>query len=149
VESDPEEDVAGKKDEENMVDADDIDSDDVPLSRKFSGSMAKRLRSSKGNAVLSEAESPKTRVKNVGHPRKDGARRWLKPLRVGQERGRLFPLVNLSMMLNRMWHTSPPQLRRNLLVRRLKELLKMCLLIRCHFTYLRMYNDGSLFFIED
>jgi hypothetical protein len=49
-----------------MVGVDDIDSDDVPLSRKFSGSMAKRLRSSKGNAVLSEAESPKIRVKNVG-----------------------------------------------------------------------------------
>jgi hypothetical protein len=47
VEIDPEEDVAVEKYEENVVDVDDIDSVDVPLGRKFGGSVAKRLRSSK------------------------------------------------------------------------------------------------------
>jgi hypothetical protein len=82
VETDPKEDVAGKKDEENVVDVDDIDSDDVPLGRKFGESVAKRLRSSKGNAVPFEVE--KARTKNVGIGPKKG---WTK-LKVKTAAGR-------------------------------------------------------------
>jgi len=72
VETDPEEDVSVEKYEENVVDVDDMDSDDIPLGRKYSGSVAKRLRSSKGKAVPSEVETSKTRTKSVGIGPKKG-----------------------------------------------------------------------------
>jgi len=66
-----------------VVNVDDIDSDDIPLGKKYGESVAKRLRSNKGKVVpsktrtpkktvydvskvLSEAETPKTRTKTIG-----------------------------------------------------------------------------------
>jgi len=40
-------------DEENVVNVDDIDSDDIPLGKRYGGSVAKRLRSNKGKTVSS------------------------------------------------------------------------------------------------
>jgi hypothetical protein len=71
VETDPE-DCAGKKDEEDVVVVDDIDSDEIPLGRKFGGSVAKRLRSSKEEAVVSEVKNLRNRIKNVGTGPKKG-----------------------------------------------------------------------------
>ena len=56
VETDLDEDMSIEKDEENVVDVDDMDSDDIPLGRKYSGSVAKRLRSSKVKIDPSEED---------------------------------------------------------------------------------------------
>jgi len=49
-------------DEENV---DDIDSDDIPLGKKYDGSVAKRLRSNKGKVVASDTRTPKRAVFDV------------------------------------------------------------------------------------
>ena len=56
VETDLDEDMSIEKDEENVVDVDDMDSDDIPLGRKYSGSVDKRLRSSKVKIDPSEED---------------------------------------------------------------------------------------------
>jgi hypothetical protein len=72
VETDPEKDPAGKEGEEDVMVVDNIDSDEIPLGRKYEGSMVKRLRSSKEEAVSSKAENLKTRTKNIGTVPKKG-----------------------------------------------------------------------------
>jgi len=65
VEADPEEDVYGNKGDEDMVNVDDIVSDDISLVEREVESVANRIRSNKGKAVLTEVETPKTKNKTV------------------------------------------------------------------------------------
>jgi len=66
VESDPEEDVYHEKDEEDVVNVDNIDSNNIPLRKRDAESVAKRLRSNKGKVVPSETGTPNTKTKTVG-----------------------------------------------------------------------------------
>ncbi|XP_024634546.1 uncharacterized protein [Medicago truncatula] len=66
IEADLEENVYGNKGDEDMVNIDDIISDDTPLAEREVESVAKRLRSNKGKAVLTKAETTKTKTVGVG-----------------------------------------------------------------------------------
>ena len=103
VKSDLEEDMSVEKNEENVMNVDDIDSDDIPLGKKYGESVAKRLRSNKVkivpsktrtpektvsdvSKVPSETETPKTRTKNVGvGPKRGWSKVKVKPT-VGRTR---------------------------------------------------------------
>jgi len=56
AESDPEEDPSVEKDEKDVVNVNDINSDDVPLGKRYGESVAMRLRSNKGIVVLSTSK---------------------------------------------------------------------------------------------
>jgi len=58
VESDHEEDVSAEKDEEKVVNMENIDLDDIHLGKTYSDSVEKRLRSNTGKVVPSETKTP-------------------------------------------------------------------------------------------
>jgi len=58
--------------EKYVVDVENLDSDDIPLARKYGEGVAKRLRSNKGKSVPSVTETPKTKTKSVGVGPKKG-----------------------------------------------------------------------------
>jgi len=62
---DKEEDSGGKENEEDVVNVDELELDDMPLAHWLGESMAKRLRSNKGKAVLSENKNPKKKTTGV------------------------------------------------------------------------------------
>ena len=72
VESDPDECPFVEKDEEDVVDVDDINSEDIPLGKKYGDSVAKRLRSNKGKVISFVMETAKTRTKTAGVGPKKG-----------------------------------------------------------------------------
>ena len=55
-----------EKDEEDVVNVDNIDSNNIPLRKRDAESVAKRLRSNKGKVVPSETGTPNTKTKTVG-----------------------------------------------------------------------------------
>jgi len=72
VESDLVEDVSVEKDEEDVVNVENINSDDIPQAKRDVESVANRLRSNKGKAVPSKVETPKTKTETVGVGSKKG-----------------------------------------------------------------------------
>ena len=54
--------MSAEKDEENV---EDINSDNIPLAKKYSDSVVKRLRSNKGKVVPSKTRTPKKVVSEV------------------------------------------------------------------------------------
>lgn len=69
---DPEEDVPIKMSKEHVVIVDGMDSDEIPLGRRYGESVVKRIRISEGKVVSSEVKTPKTRTKNSGLGPKKG-----------------------------------------------------------------------------
>jgi len=72
VEADLEEDMYGNKADEDMVNVEDIVSDDISLAEREVESVAKRLRSNKGKTVPFEVKSPKSKTKIAGIGPKKG-----------------------------------------------------------------------------
>jgi len=59
AETDPKEDQPIEKDQEKIVNVDDIDSDDIPLGQRYGESVSKRLRSNKEKIDSSVTKTPK------------------------------------------------------------------------------------------
>jgi len=105
AETDPEGDPSAAKNKEDVVDVEDIDSDDVPMGQRYGESVTKRLRSNIGEVVsyvtripkkivpnvsetLSAMESPKTMTKTTSVGPKKGWRKAKIKTTVGRSRKR-------------------------------------------------------------
>lgn len=108
--ADKDENSVDKKDKStHIVNIEDLDSDDVPISQRLAPGIAKRLNNRKGQVI----EPSSTPSKYLGKrdslaQQNDGTRLLLMFLRINPLRGRIFhlSLVIMTMILNILFRTS-------------------------------------------
>lgn len=126
----------------DIVNIEELDSDDIPIGQRLAPGISKRLNSWKGQVVGSSSTPSKyvRKKANVGP-----TIRWSNVVTPTPKRKFLLNLVNLIRMSNTMFRTSSPLPESKLLGRRFHPTFMKFHLTTSLFTMLKMLKNGNMF----